>query len=91
MIPRRALSLWETMQTLQKTHILLYEKIQKSRVSLVKPGMRGANKRGFLKKKSLGQHCTVLLPLLFRFRDSYSTRSSTRAELLVASTSRDPY
>ena len=51
MIPRRALSLWETMQTLQKTHILLYEKIQKSRVSLVKPGMRGANKRGFLKKK----------------------------------------
>ena len=90
MIPRRALSLWETMQTLQKTHILLYEKIQKSRVSLVKPGMRGANKRGFL-KKSLGQHCTVLLPLLFRFSDSYSTRSSTRAELLVASTSRDPY
>ena len=52
MIPRRALSLWETMQTLQKTHILLYEKIQKSRVSLVKPGMRGANKRGFLKKAS---------------------------------------
>eukprot|EP01047_Picozoa_sp_COSAG01_P092603 COSAG01_NODE_23940_length_796_cov_1.109039_2_plen_31_part_01 len=31
MIPRRALSLWETMETLQKTHILLYEKIQKSR------------------------------------------------------------
>ena len=51
MIPRRALSLWETMQTLQKTHILLYEKIQKSRVSLVKPGMRGANKRGFFKKE----------------------------------------
>ena len=88
MIPRRALSLWETMQTLQKTHILLYEKIQKSRVSLVKPGMRGANKRGF-KKKSLGQHCTVLLPLLFRFRDSYSTSTRSRAELLVAS--RDPY
>ena len=58
MIPRRALSLWETMQTLQKTHILLYEKIQKSRVSLVKPGMRGANKRGFLKKKASGS--TVL-------------------------------
>ena len=88
MIPRRALSLWETMQTLQKTHILLYEKIQKSRVSLVKPGMRGANKRDFL-KKSLGQHCTVLLPLLLRFRDSYSTSTRSRAELLVAS--RDPY
>eukprot|EP01047_Picozoa_sp_COSAG01_P027584 COSAG01_NODE_1825_length_9137_cov_246.763886_2_plen_89_part_00 len=88
MIPRRALSLWETMQTLQKTHILLYEKIQNPRVSLVKPGMRGANKRGF-NKKSLGQHCTVLLPLLFRFRDSYSTSTRSRAELLVAS--RDPY
>eukprot|EP01047_Picozoa_sp_COSAG01_P047292 COSAG01_NODE_4505_length_4961_cov_5.384805_1_plen_49_part_10 len=35
--------------------------------------MRGANKRGFFFLKSLGQHCTVLLPLLFRFRDSYST------------------
>ena len=48
----------------------------------VETGMRGANKRGF-KKKSLGQHCTVLLPLLFRFRDSYSTSTRSRAELLV--------
>ena len=91
MIPRRALSLWETMQTLQKTHILLYEKIRKSRVSLVKPGMRGANKRGLFKKKPRAAlySRTVLLPLLFRFRDSYSTSTRSRAELLVAS--RDPY